>query len=63
MPYKVINRFKDTKDNDGHIYEAGDPYPAEGKKATKKRIEELSKVHPKYKKVFIEEVKDEPSSK
>lgn len=53
MSHKVINRFKDT---DGHVYEVGDPYPKG--KATKKRIEQLSTVHPKYKKVYIEAVEE-----
>ena len=54
MAFKVLNKFKDK---DGHLYQAGDVYPAEGKKApAKKRVEELSQKHPKYKKVFITEV-------
>ena len=61
MPYKVVNRFIDTKDNDT-LYEVGDTYPKTSKKPTKKRIEELSKKHPKYNRVFIEEIKEEPSS-
>lgn len=57
MAFKVLNKFKDK---DGHLYQAGDVYPAEGKKApAKKRVEELSQKHPKYKKVFIQEVKEE----
>lgn len=52
MEYKVVNKFKDT---DGHVYEVGKPYPKSGK-ATKKRLEELSKVHSKYNVAFIEEV-------
>ncbi|MCV9886244.1 hypothetical protein [Metabacillus halosaccharovorans] len=66
MPYKVINKFID-KNNDDTLYEVGDDFPKEGHKATKKRIEELSSKHPKYNRVFIEEVKEntetnEPSS-
>lgn len=53
--YEVINRFRDT---DGHIYEVGDSYPAEGKKATKKRIETLSTTKNKYKKIYIKKVDD-----
>lgn len=67
MKYKVVNNFEDTLD-DNKLYEAGDPYPKGDYKPTKKRIAELSKKHPKYKRVFIEEIKDEknnekPSSK
>lgn len=62
MSYVVINRFKDT---DGHIYEKDSKYPNKGK-ATKKRLDELSSVHKKYKVAFIKEVEDkkqEPSPK
>ncbi|KGR89040.1 hypothetical protein [Lysinibacillus odysseyi] len=56
MPeYKVVRRFKETK-HDGHVYEVGDIYPAEGKKATKARLEELSTKKNKYEQIFIEEV-------
>lgn len=56
MKYKVVNKFIDT-DEGNHTYNVGDEFPKEGSKATKKRIEELSKKHPKYKVVFIEEIK------
>jgi hypothetical protein len=58
MAYIVTNRFKD-KENENIIYEVGETYPKDGYKPTKKRISELSKEHPKYKCVFIEEVKEE----
>lgn len=58
MSYEVVNRFKDTEDN-GIIYEVGESYPKDGHKPTKKRIGELTKLHPKYKVVFIEEVKEQ----
>jgi len=38
--YEVIERFREVK-HGGHIYKAGDPYPAPGKKLTKKRVEQL----------------------
>ncbi|MEB1809032.1 MAG: hypothetical protein LPK26_17380 [Bacillaceae bacterium] len=57
MAYKVINAFIDTVDNKTR-YNVGDSYPKGSYKPTKKRIEELSKKHPKYKKAFIEEVKE-----
>ena len=56
--YKVVNRFEDTK-HEGHIYEIGDAYPMEGKKANKARLEELSTTKNKYQQVFIEEVKED----
>ncbi|WP_306009347.1 hypothetical protein [Bacillus sp. MMSF_3328] len=55
--YKVVNAFKDAEDNNTR-YKAGEEYPKGDLKPTKKRIEELSKVHPEYKRVFIEEVKE-----
>lgn len=56
--YKVVNEFIDKIDGDTH-YLVGDEYPKGSHKTTKKRIDELSKPHPKYKCVFIEEVKAE----
>ncbi|MFS0783527.1 hypothetical protein [Bacillus sp. 1P06AnD] len=56
MAYKVINRFFDMEDN-SRLYEVGDTYPKGSHKPSKKRIEELSKEHPKEKCAFIEEVK------
>jgi hypothetical protein len=56
MPFKVVNRFLD-KENENTPYEVGDEYPKGDYKPTKKRIEELSKQHPKYQRAFIEEVK------
>lgn len=38
--YKVIRKFKEEK-HENHVYEVGDSYPKEGKKATKARLEEL----------------------
>lgn len=55
MSFVVINKFKDT---DGHIYDVNNPYPVKGK-ATKKRLEELLKVHSKYKVAFIREVEEQ----
>lgn len=53
--HKVVRRFKELK-HEGHIYEVGDNYPVEGKKATKARLEELSSTKNKYQQIFIEEV-------
>lgn len=60
--YKVVRRFKELK-HDGHIYEVGDQYPKEGKKATKARLEELSTTKNKYQEIYIEEVKETPEDK
>lgn len=61
MPYKVINKFKDTEDNNT-VYEVGEEYPKGDFKPTKKRIEQLTKKHPKYKRIFLEEIKEKKSS-
>lgn len=62
MTHKVVSRFKETK-HDGHVYEVGDNYPVEGKKATKARLEELSTTKNKYQQIFIEEVTETPETK
>ena len=58
MGYKVIKPFKDKEDNNKK-YKAGDVYPKGEYKPTKKRLEELSEIHPRYNTAFIEEVKEE----
>ncbi|WP_193554837.1 hypothetical protein [Halobacillus salinus] len=58
MPYKVVNNFEDLKD-EKHFYKVGDPYPRNNKKLNPARVKELSRKHPKYKRAFIEEVKEE----
>jgi len=60
MEYKVINRFIDI-DNNNTVYEVGEGFPKGDSKPTKKRIEELSKPHPKYRISFIEEEKTSKS--
>lgn len=55
--YKVINRFKE-KNHDDHIYEVGDPYPADGKKLVKARAEALTKVHDEYNVAFLKAVEE-----
>jgi hypothetical protein len=58
MAYKVINSFTDLEDNNT-LYRVGEEYPKGDYKPTQKRIEELSEVHPKQKRIFIEEVEKE----
>ena len=60
--FKVVNDFTDLEDNKT-LYKVGEEYPKGDHKPSKKRIEELSGVHPKYKRVFIEEVKEESKAK
>lgn len=55
--YKVINRFQE-KNHDGHIYEVGDTYPADGKKLVKARAEVLTKVHDEYNVAFLKAVEE-----
>lgn len=62
MAFKVVRRFQEVK-HDDHVYEVGDSYPKEGKKATKARFEELSTEKNDYKKIYIEEVKETPTEK
>lgn len=57
MAYKVINEFIDKHDKT--LYKVGEVFPKGNAKPTKKRIEELSKKHQKYKVSFIEEVQEE----
>lgn len=55
----VVNRFAE-KDHNGHVYNAGEVYPAEGFEATEERVSFLTKVHPSYKKIYLANVqKDE----
>ncbi|MCM3599004.1 hypothetical protein M4D55_25025 [Metabacillus idriensis] len=61
MPYKVVNKFKDTQDG-GREYRVGDMYPKGEHKPSEERINELSSTHPEFKKVFIEEIEGELSS-
>lgn len=55
--YKVINTFTDKQDGN-RMYKPGDIFPAEGVKATKARINELSHRHPQTGKIYIEEVEE-----
>lgn len=50
--YEVIESFIE-KNHDGRTYTKGDVYPADGYKATKKRIAELSGKENKYKRPFL----------
>jgi hypothetical protein len=62
LAYKVINDFRDAQDNN-RLYKEGDEFPYGDSKPSKKRIEELSSKHPKYKMAFIKEVKEKKKSK
>lgn len=55
--YEVINRFEE-KNHDGHVYEVGKPYPADGKKLVKARAEFLTKVHEEYGVAFLKAVEE-----
>ncbi|MEY9975299.1 hypothetical protein [Lysinibacillus sp. RC79] len=52
---KVVNPFK-ALEHDGHMYKAGNTYPAEGFTADEERVYFLTGVHPKYKKIYLAEV-------
>lgn len=55
--YKVINLFKENL-HGGRIYKPGELYPADGENFDEKRAEFLTKVHPTYKKAFLEKVEE-----
>ncbi|MCS5499807.1 hypothetical protein NY607_01650 [Lysinibacillus sp. A4] len=55
--YQVINRFQE-KNHDGHIYEVGDNYPADGKKLVKSRAEALTEIHEVYGVAFLKAVEE-----
>ena len=50
--YNVVRKFRESE-HDGRIYEVGDAYPAEGHKATQKRIKQLSTTNNKYGQIYI----------
>ena len=54
---KVIYPFRDLTDN--HQYSVGDVFPFDGRKITKKRIDELSGVGNKIGRALIEEAEDD----
>ena len=56
MSHKVLNTFKE-KEHDNTVYKAGELYPKEGFKSTKKRVEFLQKKHLEYGVAFLA---DEP---
>ena len=65
MIYKVIEKFKDLKDND-HIYEVNDIYPRKDFKCEdirQKRIQELTTKKNKRGKILIKEIKEESAEK
>lgn len=59
--YKVVNGFTDTKDKNRR-YKIGDAYPKGSYKPTETRIKELSSVHPKHKRIFIEVLEENPAA-
>ncbi|MER2107454.1 MAG: hypothetical protein ABS949_10995 [Solibacillus sp.] len=58
----VVNKFAE-KEHSGHVYSAGDIYPAAGFEATFERVSFLAQVHPSYKKIYLAnmEQSDKPS--
>lgn len=53
--FQAKTRFKDLED-EGHIYNAGDPYPRVGYEPTKVRIKNLSSKNNKEKEPVIVQV-------
>lgn len=65
MVYKVIEKFKDLKDND-YIYEVNDIYPRKDIKLEdipQKRIKELTTTKNKIGKILIEEIEEKSALK
>ena len=60
--YKVIHQFLDLQDGNFH-YKVGDAYPRNGKKATAKRVAELSGPENKIGKPLIEKVETRKRTK
>ena len=60
--YKVIHKFLDLQD-ENHLYKVGDTYPRSGKKATAKRVKELSGTENKIGKPLIEALEEEKPKK
>ena len=52
---KVVNKFVE-KEHENHVYNVGDIYPAMGFGTTEERIEVLSNIHPKYKKIYLADI-------
>lgn len=52
--YRVVHKFWDMEDKTKHEYRVGDEFPFDGRKITKKRIEELSSKENKIGQVLIE---------
>ena len=59
--FKVIKKFKDLNDGN-HLYEVGDEYPRAGKKASTKRLAELSGSNNKAGVPLIEEIREDPEA-
>lgn len=60
--YKVIHQFLDLQDENFH-YKVGDAYPRNGKKATAKRVSELSSSDNKIGKPLIEKIETKKRTK
>lgn len=60
--YKVIERFKDLRDN-GHVYNVGDVFPRDGVTVSKKRIKELESGKNRRGISLIKEVRDDDADR
>lgn len=52
--YRVKHGFWDMEDKNKHVYKVNDPFPYDGRKISKKRLEELSGTNNKIGEVLIE---------
>lgn len=52
---RVVNPFKENA-HKGHLYVAGDIYPADGFEADEERVYFLTGLHPKYEKIYLADI-------
>ena len=52
--YRVVHIFYDMEDKNKHVYMVNDIFPHDGRKISKKRLEELSSTKNKIGEVLIE---------
>lgn len=58
---EVVNKFE-AEEHNRHVYQPGDTYPAKGYTIDEERVYFLTRVHPKYKKIYLANVVDDSSN-
>ncbi len=59
--YRVITTFRDLED--GHLYQAGDPFPHDGREIRKERLESLISGKNQAGLKLVEQISTEPEIK